>query len=106
MYKIGVYVPESHLEPVKEAMFERGAGEYRNYDRCAWQVQGSGQFRPAAGANPYIGNPGKLEETVEYRVEMVCKGSRVREVIEGMIAAHPYEVPAYDIVETKTLEDF
>ena len=106
MFRIGVYVPESHLESVKEAMFEKGGGEYKNYDRCAWQVGGTGQFRPLRGADPYTGTPGKLEKLPEFRVEMICAESAVRGIIEAMLAAHPYEEPAYDIVEIKTYEDF
>ena len=106
MYRIGVYVPKSHLEPVKEAMFANGAGRYGKYDRCSWQVLGSGQFRPSAEANPYAGTPGKLEIISEYRVEMICHEKAIERVIEAMLAAHPYEEPAYDIVEIKTYKDF
>ncbi len=106
MYRIGVYVPESHLESVKDAMFAKGGGKYRKYDRCSWQAPGTGQFRPLKDANPYRGTPGKLEKLLEFRVEMVCEGKAVREVIEAMLAAHPYEEPAYDIVEIKAYKDF
>jgi hypothetical protein len=106
MHKIGVYVPESHLEIVKNAMFAAGAGRYEQYDSCCWQVEGTGQFRPAETANPYTGTPGNLETTGEYRLEMVCEDAFVRKAIEALLSAHPYEVPAYDIVEIKTYKDF
>jgi len=106
MYKIGVYLPESHLETVKTAMFENGAGRYDKYGRCSWQVLGTGQFKPAANASPHIGTPGSLETTAEYRLEMICEESCIREVLEAMLSAHPYEVPAYDVIEIKTYKDF
>ena len=53
MYKIEFYTPESHLETVKKAMFEAGAGHLENYDCCCWQTRGIGQFRPLEGSNPY-----------------------------------------------------
>ena len=106
MHKIGVYVPESHLESVKEAMFIKGGGKYSRYDSCSWQVAGTGQFRPSKDADPYAGTPGELEKLPEFRVEMVCEDSAVRGVIEAMLAAHPYEEPAYDVVEIKTYKDF
>ncbi len=106
MYRIGVYLPESHLELVKEAMFSKGGGKYNRYDRCSWQVAGTGQFRPSKEANPHTGTPGKLEKLIEFRVEMVCEDAAVRGVIDAMLAAHPYEEPAYDIVEIKTKKDF
>ena len=102
MYKIGCYVPEAQLEAVKQAMFAAGAGRIGDYDSCCWQVLGQGQFRPLAGANPHIGERGALETLPEYRVEMVCAGEAVRAAVDAMIAAHPYEEPAWDLVELVT----
>ena len=106
IYRIGVFVPKSHLEAVKEAMFLNGAGRYNNYERCSWETEGTGQFRPIGEADPYTGTKGKLERLTEYRVEMICDGGVIKEVLAGMIDAHPYEEPAYDVVEIKTIGDF
>ncbi|HEY8939075.1 MAG TPA: NGG1p interacting factor NIF3 [Cellvibrio sp.] len=97
MYKLVFFVPESHLEQVKTAVFSAGAGRIGNYDQCCWQVQGSGQFRPLAGANPYIGNSGQLETLPEYRVEMVCADEFIQAAVAALRAAHPYEEPAFDV---------
>ncbi|RZA08253.1 MAG: NGG1p interacting factor NIF3, partial [Proteobacteria bacterium] len=61
MISLVVYVPESHRDEVKKAMFAAGAGKLGNYDQCCWQTLGEGQFRPTEGANPAIGAVGKLE---------------------------------------------
>jgi hypothetical protein len=61
MYKLCFFVPESHLETVKEAIFEAGAGRIGDYDRCCWQVLGDGQFRPLPGSQPFSGKQGELE---------------------------------------------
>lgn len=97
MHKLCFYVPEEKLEAVKNACFDAGAGRIGNYDRCAWQVLGQGQFRPLAGANPAIGRPGKQEAVAEYKVEMVCADDLIAAVVTAMKAAHPYEQPAYDV---------
>ena len=102
MYKLGFYVPAPQLEEVKTACFDAGAGRIGDYDRCCWQTLGTGQFRPSAAANPFIGESGKVEQLPEYRVEMVCSPAQVREVVAAMIAAHPYEEPAWDLVELVT----
>jgi len=102
MYKLGVYIPEEALEPVKAAMFAAGAGRIGNYDHCCWQTLGSGQFRPLAGSNPHLGQAGQVEQVPEYRVELVCDDSVVRAVVEAMKAAHPYEEPAWDLVRLET----
>jgi len=97
MYKLCFYVPESHLEAVKQAVFDAGAGRMGDYDSCCWQVLGKGQFRPLKGADPHIGKVGELEHVEEYRVETLCSGDVVREVIRALRAAHPYEEPAFDV---------
>ncbi|MEK9712598.1 MAG: YqfO family protein [Thalassolituus sp.] len=97
MYKFVFFVPESHLEPVKEAVFATGAGRIGDYDRCCWQVPGQGQFRPLEGANPFIGDHGGTETVEEYRVELVCSDDLIKAAVAAMKLAHPYEEPAYDV---------
>ena len=98
MYKLTVYIPESHLEPVKEALFAAGAGRYAAYDRCCWEVLGQGQFRPLAGSDPFIGQLGAVERVPEYRVEMICADEAVAAVTAALRGSHPYEEPAFDFV--------
>jgi hypothetical protein len=97
MHKLAVYVPEPHLEQVKRALFDAGAGRYARYDCCAWQVLGEGQFRPLAGSRPFLGAPGRLERVAEYRVEMVVPDGAIAAVIAALRRAHPYEEPAFDL---------
>lgn len=98
MYKLVVFVPEDHAEQVKQALFAAGAGRQGNYDSCCWQSAGSGQFRPLAGSQPFIGQQGAVERVAELRVETLCPGARIREVIAALRAAHPYEEPAFDLI--------
>lgn len=99
MYKIIFYVPATHLEAVKEAMFAAGGGHIGNYDQCAWQVLGTGQYRPLAAANPFQGTCGTKEVTPEYQVEMVCAPELIRAVVHALKTHHPYETPAYQVLE-------
>ncbi|PKF62786.1 NGG1p interacting factor NIF3 [Psychromonas sp. psych-6C06] len=106
MYQIIFYVPEDYCQPVKSAMFEAGAGKMGDYDQCAWQVKGRGQFRPLKGSNAFIGDIDTLSQVTEYRVEMVSEKRCIKAVIQALIAAHPYQTPAYSVFEAKQLEDF
>ncbi|MBE0439415.1 MAG: NGG1p interacting factor NIF3 [Gammaproteobacteria bacterium] len=106
MYKIVFYVPETHKEPVKIAMFEQGAGRYQGYDCCAWETKGIGQFRPLAGSQPFIGSSNQLQQVDEFRVEMMCSEQHIKATLNALIATHPYEVPAYEVWPVKTLDDF
>lgn len=80
-------------------MFKAGGGQIGNYDCCCWETLGTGQFRPLKGSKPFLGNQNVVETVDEYRVEMVCTKEGLHDTVKAMIEAHPYEEPAYDIVE-------
>lgn len=101
MYKLCFYVPESHLQVVKNALFAVGAGRVGEYDRCCWQVFGEGQFRPLPGSNPHLGCRGELTAVAEYKVEMVCDPSVINAVVDALKMTHPYETPAFDVVKVE-----
>jgi hypothetical protein len=104
LLKIEFYVPESHLETVKSAMFDAGAGRVGNYDNCAWQSAGEGQFRPLAGSRPFFGEQDSVETVVEYKVEMVCPQADIKPVITAMQQAHPYEQVAFSVLRTESID--
>ncbi|KUJ71890.1 YqfO family protein [Thiomicrospira sp. WB1] len=99
MYKLCFYVPKTHVETVKDAVFEAGAGQIGHYDRCSWEVAGRGQFRPLPGSQPFLGEANQTEVVEEMRVEMVVAKERIQAVIQALKAAHPFETPAYDVME-------
>jgi hypothetical protein len=99
MYTLCFYVPGTALEQVKAAVFAAGAGRIGHYDHCCWQVAGQGQFRPLAGSKPAIGRQGETETVVEYRVELVCEARYIAAAVAAMKAAHPYEEPAWHVLE-------
>lgn len=99
MLKLTFYVPESHLNKVKSAVFQAGGGKIGNYDQCCWEVAGSGQFRPLEGSQPFLGKQNKVECVSEYRVEMVVDENSVNDVKQALLESHPYESPAYDFVQ-------
>lgn len=99
MLKLVFFVPDSHVEQVKQAVFAAGAGKQGNYDQCSWQVLGQGQFRALKGANPYIGELGLLETVPEWRVEVIVATHDLAAVLDAMRMAHPYEHPAFDVIQ-------
>ncbi len=103
MYKLCFFVPETHLEQTKQALFTAGAGRIGDYDYCAWQCRGEGQFRPLEGSNPHLGQQGQLEKVVEYKVELVCEDRYIQGALKALKAAHPYEEPAYDVYRLEDL---
>jgi hypothetical protein len=99
MYKLTVYVPDSHLEPLKQALFAAGAGRLGDYAQCCWQVKGIGQFCALAGATPFIGQINQLEQVEEWRVEMLLSESCRDTVVQALRKSHPYQTPAFDLIK-------
>ena len=105
-YVLAFYVPATHTEKCTSAIFRTGAGTWPGgtYGETCFILQGTGQFRPLAGANPNIGNVGELDKVVEDKVEIVVFGRET--VINGVKAlreAHPYEVVAYYVTKTEDI---
>jgi hypothetical protein len=95
--KLVVFVPAEALEAVRDALFAAGAGRIGAYERCSWYTEGTGTFRPLAGASPAVGRVGEEERVPEVRLETVFPDERQDEVVAALRAAHPYEEPAFDI---------
>jgi len=103
LFKIEFYVPPSHLEVVKEALFKAGAGKVGDYDMCCWQTLGQGQFKPGSESSPYQGALDQLEKIEEYKVELVCSAPELPLVVTALNKSHPYEEPAYSVIKLESL---
>jgi len=104
MYKLCFYVPETHLENVKAAVFAAGGGRVGRYDSCCWQTLGQGQFRPLAGSQPFLGSEGQVEQVKEWKVEMVVGDELIHDSVKALKRAHPYETPAFEVWRLSDLQ--
>ncbi len=95
--KLVTFVPKDYAEKVRNAIFQAGAGVIGNYDSCSYNVEGYGSFRAMEGANPFVGEIGKIHYEPEVRVETIFPKHLTNQVISALIAAHPYEEVAYDV---------
>ncbi len=105
MYKLCFFIPDTHVEEVKEALFKKGAGRLGQYDHCSWQVLGEGQFRPLEGSNPFLGELLEVKKVAEYKVEMVCEDAVIKEVVYELLKTHPYQEVAYEMYKITLLEE-
>lgn len=97
LMKLAVFVPHSHVEEVRNALSDAGAGHIGNYSHCTFQTKGNGTFMPGKGTNPYSGIENELSIVDEFKIETIVKESDLNRVIEAMKRAHPYEEVAYDV---------
>jgi dinuclear metal center YbgI/SA1388 family protein len=98
LQKLYCFVPVDHLEAVRAAVFAAGAGHIGGYSECSYAVEGAGTFLGGEGNQPFVGKPGLRHMEKEARLEVVLPAYLGRRVVAAMIAAHPYEEVAYDLV--------
>ena len=96
LVKLAVFVPKGHEDKVLEALF-RSSGHIGNYSDCSFQAEGVGTFRPLSGAEPFLGSPGRREYVEEKRIEVLLRAEDVPAACRALVAAHPYEEPAFDL---------
>lgn len=97
--KLVVFVPAANADELRTALARAGAGTIGDYEQCTFSIPGEGRFRPLEGANPTIGSVGDVEVVEEVRVESVLPRHRRADVVRAMKAVHPYEEPAFDVLE-------
>lgn len=102
LLKLVVFVPTADAAKVREAVCAAGAGKIGNYDNCSYATEGTGTFRALEGANPYVGDMNKLHFEPETRLEFILPDRNKSSVLKAMIAAHPYEEPAFDIIRLES----
>lgn len=95
--KIVVFVPQSHIQSVMDALTTAGAGTIGNYDACSFQINGRGTFRGNEHSNPTVGKSLQTETVDEVRLEMVYPKWKERAVLDALRSSHPYEEIAYDL---------
>ncbi|HXG75463.1 MAG TPA: hypothetical protein VNJ53_02735 [Gaiellaceae bacterium] len=95
--KLVWFVPEDALDATRDAVFAAGGGRIGAYERCSWYAAGTGTFLGGEGTDPAVGERGREERVPELRVETVVPEELAAAAVAALVAAHPYEEPAYDV---------
>ena len=95
--KLVWFVPADALDVTREAVFDAGGGRIGEYERCSWYTAGTGTFLGSEDTHPALGERGREEHVAELRVETVVPEEALEEAVSALLAAHPYEEPAYDV---------
>lgn len=96
LLKLVTFVPLAHADSVRTVLFNAGAGHIGNYDACSYNLTGEGTFRAGQSSHPFVGERGELHREAETRIEVILPVFKQREVLNALLAVHPYEEPAYD----------
>jgi hypothetical protein len=98
VFKLEIFIPASHLDALREALGQVGAGRIGNYDHCCSVMEVRGYWRPLKGAQPYQGEIGQIETGSECKVEVNCARELVPAAIKAIRVVHPYEEAVINIL--------
>jgi len=97
--KVTAFVPAAAADRVAAAMAAAGGGVIGEYTDCSFRVVGLGTFHAPGHTSPAVGEAGATTRAEEVRLEMVAPAGRRDAVVAALVHAHPYEEPAFDVVE-------
>jgi|TARA_R110002020_G_scaffold63136_1_gene168259 dinuclear metal center YbgI/SA1388 family protein len=100
--KLTTFVPTDHIETVREALFNAGAGNIGNYSHCSFSVSGTGSFKGEEGSQPTVGKQGELRLEDELQLGVTFPKHLQSNIIRTLFKTHPYEEVAYEVT---TLEN-
>lgn len=103
--KLRINIPAENREQLKHDLSKAGVGEQGDYSECFFEYPVQGQFRPGDESDPHIGSRGALEHVDEYIVEAIFEAAHEQKTVDALIASHPYEEPAYDILSINKPSD-
>jgi len=103
--KICTFVPQKYADEVRQALCNAGAGTIGNYSDCSYNSQGFGTFKALDAAHPFVGEIGEIHTEQEMKIEVLCPNYLIPKAISALVASHPYEEPAYDIIALANSQD-
>lgn len=99
---IVAFVPKEHLSAVQQAVWNVGGGQIGEYSECSFHTEGTGTFRGSLDSHPTVGQPGRLEQVHEARLEITCSERCLPAALKALYEAHPYEEPAVDVYKLES----
>ena len=98
LYKLEIFIPESHFRELQKALQDADAGHIGNYDSCLSYSKVTGAWRPLEGTHPYIGAKGEISEEPELKVEVTIRRDQLADVVSKVKTVHPYEEPVINVI--------
>ncbi|MBZ5859248.1 Nif3-like dinuclear metal center hexameric protein [Flavihumibacter profundi] len=97
--KMYCFVPDGHLDAVRDALFAAGGGQIGQYSECSFEAQGRGTFKPGEGTMPFSGTYGVRHNASEIRLELIYPAYLETALVRALKQSHPYEEVAFDLVQ-------
>ena len=102
-FKFVIYAPADYEEKIRNAICDADGGQWKDYSCSTFKSNGTGTFRPGNSSKPFIGEKGKLAFVEEIKIECIVSAKNLKYLLEKVLAVHPYEQPAYDIIPLENI---
>ena len=101
--KLTTFVPIENAEKLRNALFNAGAGNIGNYDRCSFNIDGEGTYRGNQNSNPTIGEKGENHTENETQISVLYESKNEATILASLQKNHPYEEVSYDLLTTENV---
>ena len=101
--KLTTFVPIENAEKLRDALFNAGAGNIGNYDRCSFNIDGEGTYRGNQNSNPAIGKKGENHTENETQISVIYESKNEATILASLQKNHPYEEISYDLITTENI---
>lgn len=95
--KLVTFVPKSHENQVREALFKAGAGKIGKYSECSFSLNGKGSFKANEDAEPFVGEKNKLHFEEETQIGVIFEKHLQSKILNALFETHPYEEVAFEV---------
>jgi dinuclear metal center YbgI/SA1388 family protein len=95
--KVVTFCPPDAADAIRDALASIGAGRIGLYERCSFEIPGTGTFNATGDAEPAVGTKDGLQRLGEVRLEMVCPRASLALAVVMLRHVHPYEEPPVEI---------
>ena len=101
--KLTTFVPIENAEKLRNALFNAGAGNIGNYDRCSFNIDGEGTYRGNQNSNPTIGKKGENHTENETQISVIYESRNEATILASLQKNHPYEEISYHLITTENI---
>ena len=101
--KLTTFVPIENAEKLRNALFNAGAGNIGNYDRCSFNIDGEGTYRGNQNSNPSIGKKGENHTENETQISVIYESKNEATILASLQKNHPYEEISYHLRTTENV---
>lgn len=101
--KLTTFVPIENAEKLRNALFNAGAGNIGNYDRCSFNIDGEGTYRGNQNSNPTIGEKGENHTENETQISVIYESKNEAIILASLQKNHPYEEISYHLLTTENV---